>query len=98
MTLREIESVKDEGNREFSKQNYYKAIMLYEEGMRRAQAFTKETEGKLEYRMEFGDHSGGKEEKEDPTGGYGIYQQDLSRMKAMLYNNISTCYFHMGNV
>ena len=71
--------------------------------MRRAQAFAKEHQGNLSYRMEFGDHSlGGKEEEEvakveDETGGYGIFVQDLSRMKAVLYNNIASCFFHMGN-
>ena len=34
----------------------------------------------------------------DDTGGYGIYAQDLSRMKAMLYNNIATCLFHMNDL
>ena len=24
--------------------------------------------------------------------------QDFLRLKAMLYNNISTCYFHLGNI
>jgi len=36
ISLKSIEQVKDEGNRAFSSQNYYKAIMLYEEGIRRA--------------------------------------------------------------
>jgi len=52
--------------------------------------------------MEFGDHSSGAKEEEqaqeDQTGGFGIYAQDLSRMKAMLLNNIATCHFHMNNL
>ena len=33
--LSDIESVKQEGNAAFSNENYYKAIMFYEEGVRR---------------------------------------------------------------
>jgi tetratricopeptide (TPR) repeat protein len=104
LVIKSIEALKTEGNCEFQSKNYYKAVLLYEEGLRRAQAFAKEHQGNLSYRMEFGDHSlGGKEEEEvgkveDETGGYGIFVQDLSRMKAMLYNNIATCFFHMGNL
>ncbi len=36
------------------------------------------------------------EHGEDPTGVLGIFAQDLSRMKAMLLNNIATCFFHIG--
>ena len=48
--------------------------------------------------MDFGDHSAEAKKEEDPTNGCGIYMQDLSRMKAMLFNNISTCYFHLNSV
>lgn len=61
--------------------------MLYEEGLRRAQSFAKDHEGLLSYKMEFSDHSGVEENtqpgvKKDETGGYGIYVQDLTRLKA----------------
>jgi tetratricopeptide (TPR) repeat protein len=102
LVIKFIEALKTEGNCEFQSKNYYKAVLLYEEGLRRAQAFAKEHQGNLSYRMEFGDHNLGGEEEvgkvEDETGGYGIFVQDLSRMKAMLYNNIATCFFHMGNL
>ena len=49
--------------------------------------------------MEFGDHSIPDSDVKGKDGpDHGIYMQDLSRMKAMLYNNISTSYFHMGNI
>ena len=51
LVLKSIEGIKNEGNREFSNKNYIKAIKLYEEGLRRAQAFAKEHEGLLSYRM-----------------------------------------------
>ena len=79
LVIKSIEALKTEGNCEFQSKNYYKTILLYEEGLRRAQAFAKEHQGNLSYRMEFGDHSlgGGKEEEEavveDETGGYGIF-------------------------
>jgi tetratricopeptide (TPR) repeat protein len=34
----------------------------------------------------------------DETGGHGIFAQDLIRMKAMLLNNLSTCYFYLGRM
>jgi len=40
LVLKSIEKLKDEGNRDFQTKNYYKAITLYEEGLRRAQAFS----------------------------------------------------------
>ena len=36
LVLKSIDQLKNDGNREFSTKNYYKAIILYEEGMRRA--------------------------------------------------------------
>ncbi len=50
--------------------------------------------------MEFGDHSLPEGDAKGKEAGpeHGIYVQDLSRMKAMLYNNIATSYFHMGNI
>jgi hypothetical protein len=34
--MKDIEQVKEEGNRAFAAENYYKAILFYEEGVRRA--------------------------------------------------------------
>lgn len=36
VTLKDIEQVKNEGNQAFATRNYYKAILFYEEGIRRA--------------------------------------------------------------
>ena len=59
------------------------------------------------YKTDFGDHQTEEASiddrkkfasdihEEDQTGGHGIFAQDLSRMKAMLLNNISTSFFHM---
>ena len=71
VTLKEVESVKDEGNRAFTAGNFYKAIMLYEEGHRRAQAFGKNRQ--LAFKSEFGDHSENPVVEEDPTQGHGIF-------------------------
>jgi len=57
LVLKSIEKLKTDGNREFSLKNYGKAIVLYEEGLRRAQAFAKEHQGQLAYRMEFTDQT-----------------------------------------
>ena len=41
ISVGDIESVKDEGNAAFKNENYYKAIMFYEEGIRRCTEYGK---------------------------------------------------------
>jgi hypothetical protein len=57
VTVQDIEACKAQGNEAFSKNNYPKAIQFYEEGIRRAKAFSREYEGALEFKSDFGDHS-----------------------------------------
>lgn len=89
-TISGIEQVKEEGNRAFKSENYYKAILFYEEGIRRAHDFNKKHGASLPFKNEIG---------ESPKLEEGmIYHQDFARMKAILYNNISTSYFHLQNL
>ena len=89
-TLSDILQVKDEGNKAFKTENYYKAILFYEEGVRRAQAFGKRHEGLLPFKSDFG---------EDIKLEEGLmYHQDFARLKSTLYNNISTSYYHMNSL
>eukprot|EP00347_Sterkiella_histriomuscorum_P013270 403365360 len=90
VTIREIQSVKDEGNQAFKQENYYKAIMLYEEGLRRCKTYQSHWEGALPFKTEFG-------ENPKLTDG-SMYYQEFSRLKSMLFNNISVCYFNMNSI
>ena len=64
--------------------------MFYEEGVRRCRSYSEIWEGMLPYRCEFG-------ENPKLTDG-SMYYQEFSRLKSMLFNNISVCYFSMNNI
>lgn len=50
----DIDSIKDEGNKAFKNENYYKAIMLYEEGIRRCGEYGKSWKELMPYKNEIG--------------------------------------------
>lgn len=84
----DIEAIKEEGNKAFKSENYYKAILFYEEGIRRCETYDGQWKGQLPFKCEFGD---------SPTLQDGaMYYQDFSRLKSILFNNISACYFNMN--
>ena len=56
VTIKDIESVKDEGNNAFRTENYYKAIMFYEEGLRRCRDYGKLFDGQMPYKQEIGEN------------------------------------------
>ena len=52
----DIHAIKEEANKAFQNENFYKAITLYEEGMRRCTAYNEVWgEGQMPYRCEFGE-------------------------------------------
>jgi hypothetical protein len=51
----DIETIKEEGNNAFKSENYYKAILFYEEGIRRCQEYNNHWKGQLPFKSEFGD-------------------------------------------
>ena len=51
LTIVDIERVKEEGNNAFKNENFYKAIMLYEEGIRRCKEFAIIYEGQMPFKQ-----------------------------------------------
>ena len=90
MRFSEIELLKEQANRVFASKDYITAKAMYEKAILMCEFYAKEWNGKMPYKMEFG------EDVKLETGG--VYLQDFERMKAILYNNISTCCFQMGKV
>ncbi len=86
----DIVKVKEEGNNAFKNENYYKAILFYEEGVRRCQEFGIRFQGQMPYRMQIG------EDPKVPAGS--IFYQDFCRVKSMLRNNIAVCYFNLNKM
>ena len=87
---KEIEDVKEEGNRAFKGENYYKAILFYEEGLRRCTAFSQQNEGQFPFKLEIGENPKLKDTE--------MFHQDFNRMKAILHNNISMSYFRLNKI
>lgn len=56
-TKEDIHSIKEEASKAFQADNFYKAIMLYEEGVRRCTAYNEVwgAPGSMPYRCEFGE-------------------------------------------
>lgn len=52
----DIDAIKEEGNKAFKGENYYKAILFYEEGIRRCGEYNKEWKDKMPYKNEIGDN------------------------------------------
>ena len=46
----DIESIKEEGNKAFKNENFYKAILFYEEGIRRCEDFKKDWADDMPYK------------------------------------------------
>jgi hypothetical protein len=85
----EIHSVKEEGNHSFKDKNFYKAILFYEEAIRRCEQYYKEWKGNMPYAHQIGESP--------PLKDGSMYAQEFSRLKSAIYNNISTCYFNMNS-
>ena len=86
----DITQIKEEGNKAYKNENYYKAILFYEEGVRRCEDYYKNWKDNMPFRCEFG---------ENPKLEVGcMYLQDFTRLKSVLFNNISTCYFHLNSI
>ena len=54
--VEDLYSIKDEGNVAFKNDNFYKAILLYEEGIRRCEEYGKHWAGGLPFKSEFGEN------------------------------------------
>ena len=85
ISAKQIEDLKTEGNSAFKKKDYGKAIAYYRQGLRLAEQFGTENDGSLPFKMEIG-------ECPEPKEGL-MYYQDFTRLKAVLMNNLASCFF-----
>eukprot|EP00356_Strombidium_inclinatum_P015187 CAMPEP_0170482662 /NCGR_PEP_ID=MMETSP0208-20121228/2583_1 /TAXON_ID=197538 /ORGANISM="Strombidium inclinatum, Strain S3" /LENGTH=221 /DNA_ID=CAMNT_0010755521 /DNA_START=3 /DNA_END=665 /DNA_ORIENTATION=- len=90
ITATSIQEAKQEGSKAFKNRDYGKAVAYYRQAMRNLEIYGQQNEGGLPFKMEIGDC---------PEPGENLmYYQDFVRLKAVLLNNLSSCFYFQGQI
>ena len=86
----QINEAKEKGNKAWVQNDLSEALTHYMKALKYAEVYDNDTRDSLPYKDNFG--------KLEKLQEGQMYHQDFQRLKAILFNNVSSCFFKYGNM